>query len=242
MTEDRPMDFACPQCNAQYKVVRVKAEPGKWYRPVLCSVCETTMASIERDKVLKYFLEQLPPAADPDTPVAPPRLAATATSARTAGAGVAGARQGYATTTRASSCAGMKTETVPSRATGRATSLAPDWRRGAMGKIAVDWGAYDLKERDFEQALAEGTARLIDHPLPSGGVLSTATDEQVALAARQFEQRGQDLLALAGWLLAKRLTPHVAAPAKLSRLLAMLETLGHGEDAPADTDAAVEKV
>jgi hypothetical protein len=117
-----------------------------------------------------------------------------------------------------------------------------------MGKIAVDWGAYDLKERAFEQALAEGNASLIDHPLPNGGILSAATDEQVLLAARQFEQRGQDLLALAEWLLAKRLAPtHVTVPSKLDRLLAILEKVKHGgdrqlEDAPIDSDAAVEKV
>jgi hypothetical protein len=73
-----------------------------------------------------------------------------------------------------------------------------------MARIAIDWGAYDSKEKTFEQTLAEGKATLLDHPLPNGGVLSTATDEQVALAAKQFEQRGQDLLALADWLLAKK--------------------------------------
>ena len=93
-----------------------------------------------------------------------------------------------------------------------------------MAKIAIDWGAYDLKEKAFEQALAEGKATLLDHPLPNGGVLSNATDEQVALAAKQFEQRGQDLLALAAWLLAKRPTPtHLTSPPTLSRLLNVLE-------------------
>ena len=117
-----------------------------------------------------------------------------------------------------------------------------------MGKIAVDWGAYDLKERAFEQALAEGTVSLIDHPLPNGGVLSTATDEQVALAARQFEQRGQDLLALAEWLLAKRSSPtRVAVPAELDRLLALLEKFEHEDDckvagAPAGSDVAVAEI
>jgi hypothetical protein len=97
-----------------------------------------------------------------------------------------------------------------------------------MAKIAIDWGAYDLEEKAFEQALAEGKATLLDHPLPNGGVLSRATDEQVALAAKQFEQRGQDLLALAAWLLAKRPTPtHLASPSNLSRLLNVLERVTH---------------
>ena len=102
-----------------------------------------------------------------------------------------------------------------------------------MAKIAIDWGAYDLKEKAFEQALAEGKATLLDHPLPNGGVLSRATDEQVALAAKQFEQRGQDLLALADWLLAKRPTPtHLARPPNLSRLLNVLQRVTHWSQPP----------
>jgi hypothetical protein len=41
-----------------------------------------------------------------------------------------------------------------------------------MARIAIDWAAYDLREKAFEQALAEGNATLVDHPLPSGGVLA----------------------------------------------------------------------
>jgi hypothetical protein len=76
--------------------------------------------------------------------------------------------------------------------------------RTAMATIAINWSAYDLKEKAFERALAEGTAILSDHPLPSGGFLRNATDEELALAAKQFEQRGQDLIAIAEWLRAKR--------------------------------------
>jgi hypothetical protein len=95
-----------------------------------------------------------------------------------------------------------------------------DERRRTMAKIAVEWAANDLKEKAFEQALGEGKATLLDHPLPNGGVLSRATDEQIALAAKQFEQRGQDLLALADWLLAKRPTPtHLTRSPNLSLLL-----------------------
>jgi hypothetical protein len=102
-----------------------------------------------------------------------------------------------------------------------------------MARIAIDWGAYDSKEKAFEQALAEAKATLLDHPLPNGGVLSTATDEQVALAAKQFEQRGQDLLALADWLLAKRPTPtHLARPPNLSRLLNVLQRATHWSQPP----------
>jgi hypothetical protein len=72
-----------------------------------------------------------------------------------------------------------------------------------MARIAIDWAAYDLREKAFEQALAEGNATLVDHPLPNGGVLAKATGEQVALAASQFKHRGQDLLTLSEWLQAK---------------------------------------
>jgi hypothetical protein len=92
-----------------------------------------------------------------------------------------------------------------------------------MAKIAIDWSTYDQNEKAFEQELAEGKVSLLDHPLPNGGVLSRATDEQIALAAKQFEQRGQDLIALAEWLQAKRPTPtHLTTP-KLGRLLGVLE-------------------
>ena len=97
-----------------------------------------------------------------------------------------------------------------------------------MAKIAIDWAAYDLKEKAFEQALGEGKATLLDHPLPNGSVLSTATDEQIALAAKQFEQRGQDFVALADWLLAKRPTPtHLTRPPNLSLLLNVLQRVTH---------------
>jgi hypothetical protein len=102
-----------------------------------------------------------------------------------------------------------------------------------MARIAIDWSAYDQNEKAFEQALGDGKATLLDHPLPNGGVLSKATDEQVALAAKQFEQRGQDLIALAEWLQAKRPAPtHLAVP-KLGRLLGVLERITHRPKTPA---------
>ncbi len=97
-----------------------------------------------------------------------------------------------------------------------------------MAKIAIDWAAYDLKEMAFEQALGEGTVTLLDHPLPNGSVLSRASDEQIALAAKQFEQRGQDLLSLADWLLAKTPTPtHLTRSPNLSLLLNVLQRVTH---------------
>lgn len=103
-----------------------------------------------------------------------------------------------------------------------------------MAKIAIDWSAYDRNEKAFEQSLAEGSATLLDHPLPNGGVLAKATDEQVTLAAKQFEQRGQDLIALAEWLQAKRPVPtHLTSPPRLTRLLGVLERITHRPRPPA---------
>jgi hypothetical protein len=103
-----------------------------------------------------------------------------------------------------------------------------------MAKIAIDWSAYDQNEKAFEQSLAEGSATLLDHPLPNGGVLSRATDEQIALAANQFEQRGQDLIALAEWLQAKRPMPtHLTSTPRLTRLLGVLERFTHKPKSPA---------
>jgi|SRR5215471_13171505 len=103
-----------------------------------------------------------------------------------------------------------------------------------MAKIAIDWSVYDRNEKAFEQSLAEGSATLLDHPLPNGGVLSKATDEQVALAAKQFEQRGQDLIALAEWLQAKRPMPtHLTSAPRLTRLLGVLERMTHRPRPPA---------
>jgi hypothetical protein len=88
-----------------------------------------------------------------------------------------------------------------------------------MTKIAIDWGDYDLKERVFEQALVEGKVTLKDHPLPNGRTLADANDHDVALAAKQFEQRGQDLLALAEWLEARRTSStDLADSSKIDRL------------------------
>jgi hypothetical protein len=92
-----------------------------------------------------------------------------------------------------------------------------------MARIAIDWAAYDLREKAFEQALAEGKATLVDHPLPNGGVLAKATDEQVALAAWQFKHRGQDLLTLSEWLQAK--APQLNVPQRRPASLSVLQRL-----------------
>jgi predicted Zn finger-like uncharacterized protein len=54
-------EFSCPNCQARYKVVRVKAEPGKKYRAVHCRVCNADLAPTDGDDILKYFLVRRPP-------------------------------------------------------------------------------------------------------------------------------------------------------------------------------------
>ena len=53
---DHPRDFACPECQARYKIVRMNAEPGASYPTLQCMVCDKPLAATEGDSILKYFL------------------------------------------------------------------------------------------------------------------------------------------------------------------------------------------
>jgi len=63
---DRPTDklapapFVCPNCAAQYKLVRVEATSSTPYREVICLSCGAPLAAREGAYVLKYFLVQQP--------------------------------------------------------------------------------------------------------------------------------------------------------------------------------------
>jgi predicted Zn finger-like uncharacterized protein len=56
MSEDGLEDFACPQCGAHYKLVRVKPGPRTTNRAVRCKVCGHSLAPRDGEDVLKYFL------------------------------------------------------------------------------------------------------------------------------------------------------------------------------------------
>jgi len=60
--EEPGVDFVfCPRCDAGYKVVRVKAEPGQTDRlPVRCRVCLGPLAALDAGDVLKYTLVRRP--------------------------------------------------------------------------------------------------------------------------------------------------------------------------------------
>ena len=51
MVEDADKDFTCPNCQAHYKVVRVKAEPGKTYKAIHCRVCRAVLAGTDGNDV-----------------------------------------------------------------------------------------------------------------------------------------------------------------------------------------------
>jgi hypothetical protein len=60
MAEDIVAEIFCPHCDAGYKVIRVKAEPGKTYRPIRCKACRGPLAATDGDDLLKYFLVRRP--------------------------------------------------------------------------------------------------------------------------------------------------------------------------------------
>jgi transcription elongation factor Elf1 len=60
MEQDLPRDFACPRCQARYKIVRMRSEPGIVHQMLQCRVCEEQLASTENDHLLKYFLVSRP--------------------------------------------------------------------------------------------------------------------------------------------------------------------------------------
>ena len=49
-------DFACPRCQARYRIVRIKSEPGATHQMLQCVVCEQSLEPTEGDDILKYFL------------------------------------------------------------------------------------------------------------------------------------------------------------------------------------------
>jgi predicted Zn finger-like uncharacterized protein len=58
-------DFECPQCQARYKIVRVKAGPQTIDRPVQCKVCAQPFVSKDGEDILKYFLIDRPKTGGP---------------------------------------------------------------------------------------------------------------------------------------------------------------------------------
>ena len=49
-------EFACPRCQARYRIVRIKSESGATHQMLQCVVCEQSLEPTEGDDILKYFL------------------------------------------------------------------------------------------------------------------------------------------------------------------------------------------
>jgi len=60
MSKTHPQDFACPGCQARYKIVRIKSDSGEIYQALQCMVCQHQLASMDSDDMLKYFLVSRP--------------------------------------------------------------------------------------------------------------------------------------------------------------------------------------
>ena len=50
---DHARDFACPRCQARYRIVRMQSDPGVVYGMVQCMVCDQSLAPIENEYILK---------------------------------------------------------------------------------------------------------------------------------------------------------------------------------------------
>jgi DNA-directed RNA polymerase subunit RPC12/RpoP len=61
MTDQPPVThYECPNCQAQYRLVRVEAAPDTPYREITCRSCGAPLPAREGRYVLKYFLKDRP--------------------------------------------------------------------------------------------------------------------------------------------------------------------------------------
>jgi hypothetical protein len=56
MADQNREDFTCPNCQARYKIARVKGEAGKTYKPIHCRACNAPLVATDGSDILKYFL------------------------------------------------------------------------------------------------------------------------------------------------------------------------------------------
>jgi transcription elongation factor Elf1 len=60
MSKLETAQFTCPTCNAEYRVVRVTADPALADREITCRSCGAPLQGREGGFVLKYFLVNRP--------------------------------------------------------------------------------------------------------------------------------------------------------------------------------------
>jgi hypothetical protein len=49
-------EFTCLTCQTKYRIIRVKADPGKTYSAIHCRVCHAPLTPTDGDDILKYFI------------------------------------------------------------------------------------------------------------------------------------------------------------------------------------------
>jgi predicted Zn finger-like uncharacterized protein len=58
MAKLEPARFMCPNCNAEYRIVRVTADPTVADREIRCRSCGGPLQGREGNLVLKYFFAE----------------------------------------------------------------------------------------------------------------------------------------------------------------------------------------
>ncbi len=56
MSEHPPMSRTCPNCGAQYKVIRIDAPATDKFREISCKSCGGPLQGREGNSIFKYFL------------------------------------------------------------------------------------------------------------------------------------------------------------------------------------------
>ena len=56
MPKSQVSRFTCPNCDASYMVVQVRAAPSTFYRPITCRSCNGPLEAQKGRFILKYFL------------------------------------------------------------------------------------------------------------------------------------------------------------------------------------------
>jgi hypothetical protein len=56
MPKSQVSRFVCPNCDALYMVVRVRAPPSTFYRQITCRSCDGPLEAQKGRFILKYFL------------------------------------------------------------------------------------------------------------------------------------------------------------------------------------------
>ena len=56
MSKSEPIDFSCPGCQAEYKIVTIEAPSDTLHRKIACLKCDALFPAGEGRDFFKYFL------------------------------------------------------------------------------------------------------------------------------------------------------------------------------------------